>query len=67
MGRLEHLLQESSMTQSNAFMLNMITLQSAEINWRAYLNDIQEQCRTLVCTRKSCEGVIDLLYNLTVD
>lgn len=49
--RLEHLLQDAGMAQTTTLILHIITLQSTEMNWRAYLNDIQGQYQTLVWYR----------------
>lgn len=51
--RLEHLILDRTMAQTNTLTLEIVMLQSAEMNWRSYLNDIQEQCQKLVCTTPS--------------
>ena len=53
------------MAQTNTLILHIITLQYAEMNWRAYLNDIQERCQILVFTpnpRKRDVGYSDHYY-----
>ena len=64
---LGHLLQDPSMAQTDTLTLHVITLQSAEMNWRAYLNAIQEQCQTLVCTHNFHESGVDLLTIFTAE
>lgn len=55
------------MAQTNTLILHIITLQYAEMNWRAYLNDIQERCQILVCTSNPCKRDVGILTIFTAE